>query len=317
MDITFHYPPELFNLLVDTIPLLNRSKMDVLLYFKGAGVNESYFRDLSQRVAHDKENINKYEIVRTILERLNQKGEVSLRERREVLKRIVEFDNFSACWDSDRLKAKGLVAEIRDIVNIKDSFTRMKDERETEAKKRREEQQVKLEKASKIKEEITSVKSSFYQLFSESNPYKRGKNLEPMLNELFKVYGISVRESFTLRGDEAEGIVEQIDGVVELDGNIYLVEMKWWDSPIGVPEISQHLVRIYHRGHARGIYISSSGYTEPAIKTCKEALTKTTIVLCQLQEIVFLLDKEEDLKELLRKKVQAAIADKNPFYKIN
>ena len=31
-DITFHYPPELFNLLVDTIPLLSRSKKDVLLF---------------------------------------------------------------------------------------------------------------------------------------------------------------------------------------------------------------------------------------------------------------------------------------------
>jgi hypothetical protein len=38
-DITFHYPPELFNLLVDTIPVLNRSKKDVLLFFRGAGVS--------------------------------------------------------------------------------------------------------------------------------------------------------------------------------------------------------------------------------------------------------------------------------------
>ena len=39
-DITFPYPPDLFNLLVDTIPLLNRSKKDVLLFFRGAGVHE-------------------------------------------------------------------------------------------------------------------------------------------------------------------------------------------------------------------------------------------------------------------------------------
>jgi len=32
-DITFHYPPELFNLLVDVVPLLNRSKQDVLVFF--------------------------------------------------------------------------------------------------------------------------------------------------------------------------------------------------------------------------------------------------------------------------------------------
>lgn len=37
-DITFHYPPELCNLLVDVVPLLNRSKPDVLMFFRGAGV---------------------------------------------------------------------------------------------------------------------------------------------------------------------------------------------------------------------------------------------------------------------------------------
>lgn len=35
-DITFHYPPELFNLLVDAIPALNRGKRDVLVFFRGA-----------------------------------------------------------------------------------------------------------------------------------------------------------------------------------------------------------------------------------------------------------------------------------------
>ena len=38
IDIIHHYPPEILNLLVDTIPLLCRSKNDVLVFFKGAGV---------------------------------------------------------------------------------------------------------------------------------------------------------------------------------------------------------------------------------------------------------------------------------------
>jgi len=40
MNIIHHYPPELFNLLVDTIPLLFRSKMDVVIFFLGAGVSD-------------------------------------------------------------------------------------------------------------------------------------------------------------------------------------------------------------------------------------------------------------------------------------
>ena len=30
-----------------------------------------------------------------------------------------------------------------------------------------------------------------------------------------------------LRGSEGEGVLEQIDGVIEFGGHLYLVEMKW------------------------------------------------------------------------------------------
>ena len=47
MEIIFHYPPELTQLLIQTIPLLCPSKPDVLLFFKGAGVPESVFSDIA------------------------------------------------------------------------------------------------------------------------------------------------------------------------------------------------------------------------------------------------------------------------------
>lgn len=46
-DIIFHYPPELFNLLVDVVPLLNRSKQDVLVFFRGAGVPDNITSDIA------------------------------------------------------------------------------------------------------------------------------------------------------------------------------------------------------------------------------------------------------------------------------
>jgi len=137
MDIIYHYPPELFNLLVDTIPLLCRSKKDTVLFFKGAGVGSNLTSDVEHHVLYDKDNINKYEIVRTILSKINEKGETTLRERREILKRVTEFESFSNCWPNDQLKAKGLVSEIRRVINVKDSFTRMRQEREKEKEKSR------------------------------------------------------------------------------------------------------------------------------------------------------------------------------------
>src|SRR5712692_1149020 len=93
-DIAFHYPPELFNLLVDTIPLLNRSKKDVLLFFRGAGVPNNMIEDIVQRLNTAPSEINKFEITRSVLDRLNARGEATLRERREVLRRVVDCTNF-------------------------------------------------------------------------------------------------------------------------------------------------------------------------------------------------------------------------------
>ena len=81
-EIVHHYPPELLKLLVDTIPLLCPSKRDVLVFFKGAGVSATITADLAQKVATARDSVNKYEIVREVLVRLNDKGEATLRERR-------------------------------------------------------------------------------------------------------------------------------------------------------------------------------------------------------------------------------------------
>lgn len=313
---TYHYPPELMNLLIETIPLLCRSKMDLIVFFRGAGVDEKYMIDIEQKIRKDRGSINKYEITRTILSRLNEEGDITLQPRREIIKRVVEFEDFSCCWPSEELKAKGAVSEVRRIVNVKDSFTRMNLEREKERQLRQLEQRRKIEEAQKRAKEISIIKSDLFELFSESNAQYRGKRLESVLNSLFEVYGILIKEAFTVTGDNKEGIVEQIDGVVELDGNVYLVEMKWLKSPVDIAEVSQHLVRIYHRGYARGIFISASNYTKPAINICREALQKATIILCGLDEIVRLLEEERDLKDLLKQKINAAIINKNPFYKV-
>lgn len=314
MDKFYHYPPELFNLLVDTIPLLFRSKNDVMIFFKGSGVSKQYTLDLENRVRLDRQNVTKYEIVRVVLSRLNEVGEKALRERREVLKRVVEFESFSSCWPDDQLKARGLVAEIQKVINTKDAFTRMKIARDKEAEKNRKEYQHRINEVQNLRIERSKLKEGFNNLFTITNPHKRGKALEHVLNELFKSFGILIRESFNLIGSDGEGIVEQIDGVVEVDSQVFLVEMKWWDKPIGVGEVSQHLVRIFNRGHACGIFISTSSFTQPAVVLCKESLSKVLIVLVNLEEIYKVLEQEDDLKDYLKRKIQAAIINKDPLH---
>jgi len=313
----FHYPPEVFNLLVDTIPLVCRSKQDVVLFFQGAGVAPEDVAEVAHIVVTNRNAINKFDIVRNVLTKVNARGDSGLRPRREIIKRITEFDNFDTCWDSDRLKAKGLVAELSKTVNIKDSFTRMKQERDAEREQALARQHAERVAAAKKRAKIEDASRRLFALFGMDNkPQERGKLLEAVLNDLFKVYDIHVREDFRRKSPDTGTVLEQIDGVIELDGAIHLVEMKWLSGPVGIGEFSPHLSRLFMRANAHGIFIATNGYTESVLTECKNALNLKTIFLCSLQEFVMLLQRQGDLVALLKKKSQAAIIDKNPYLEV-
>jgi len=315
LDITYHYPPELLELLCDVIPVLVRPKQGVIDFFAGAGVHDKLLGDWKLKLRQDKSSVNKYEIARAVLRQLNEIGEAGLTMRREVLKRVSQFEEFSSCWENDRYKAQGLVAQVQKLVNVKDSFTRINLERERERKERQAAHTACLEAKQKEAEKRAAIKDALYRLFGESNPWTRGKQLEAALNNLFAFAGFLVREAFTIKGDEAQGIVEQIDGAVEFDGVLYIVEMKWWDKPIGRQEIAPHLVSVYSRGDVGGIFISYLGFSPAAIDDAKTGLAQKVFVLAELQEIIRVIDREGDLKAFFKEKIHRAKTDRNPFYK--
>lgn len=317
MTEQFHYPPEVFNLLVDTIPLLCRSKQDVVLFLQGAGVASEDLTEVSRIVRINRNGINKFEIVRTVLTKVNARGDSGLRPRREIIKRVTEFDNFDTCWGSDRLKAKGLVAELGKTVNVKDSFTRMKQERDAEREQALAHQLAEQAAAAEKRAKIEDVSKRLFSLFSmDDKPQERGKVLEAVLNDLFKAYGIHIREDFRRKDLDSSLVLEQIDGVIELNGEIHMVEMKWLKEPVGVAEFGPHLVRVFGRANASGIFISNSGFTKSVIKQCAEFLNQRTTFLCSLREIVMLLQRQDDLVAMLTRKSRAAIIEKRPYFEI-
>lgn len=317
MDEAFHYPPELLALLVDAIPRLVRSKKDVLLFFRGAGVSDLLASDVRKRLETDADGISKYEIARLLLTRINESGDKHLQQRREVLKRVTEYEDFSTCWPNDQLIAKGYVGEIRKLVNVKDAFTRMNIERKKEEEAHRAAARTRQEILEKRRTSLASIRQDLGTATAEANPQKRGSLLEAVTNRLFTEYGIGVRESFRVRSDKGEGVLEQIDGVIELDGHLYLVEMKWLKGPVGKADLSEHLMRIYHRGQARGFFISASGYSPAAVDTAREALQHTVFALAEVEEIVLLLERELDLVHWLREKLRIAQLDKQPRVRVN
>jgi restriction system protein len=135
------------------------------------------------------------------------------------------------------------------------------------------------------------------------------------MNNLFRAYDALVAEDFRRKGGDG-GIEEQIDGVVEIDTQMFLVEMKWWDSALGPGEIAAHINRIMLRSGVGGIFISSSKFTPAAVEACKDFLQQRVLVLCTLREIVDVLENERDLMAMLRAKIRAAKLERNPLKEV-
>ena len=301
--------------LQNCIPLLCRAKKDVFQFFRAAGTATRHYSDWESRWNANPNSVRKYEVVRDVLKRLNEdKTDSGLRQRREIVKRVTTWEKFSTLWPDDQLKAKGLVAEIQQAVNASDSFTRMKQALEKEQQEKRAAKQQKLDAERATRDQRAELRREIASLFNESNHQKRGKALESLLNRLFASFDILVREAFTIRGDNGEGVIAQIDGAIMLNGDYYLVEMKWLKETISPADISQHVVRVLHRSEAaRGIFISATDYTPGAQHMLREALNFRIHIATGLHELIFALEKEADLKDLFKRKIQAAIIDKNPF----
>ena len=313
----YHFPPELMDLLIDTIPLLCRSKVDVLTFFRGCGVPDRYSADLRLRVQTDRESINKYEITRTILTRINESGDQTLAQRREVIKRVTEYEDFSTCWPENQLKAQGLVARVRAVVNVKDSFTRLSQERENDRRERQRQQEAQAEAKRRRREERESLRRRLIGLGAMTNPRRRGLAFEGVLNEVFKLDGLSVREAFTL-SNESGLIGEQIDGLIVMDGDPILVEAKWHADPLGVNDVSHHLIRVYGRPPGvHGLIVSASQFSTPAIEECTRALTARVLMLAEVNELVMLLeDPTASVRSWLGAKLLAARVDRQVLFRV-
>lgn len=311
---TWHYPPDFMTMMVDTMPLLVRSKTDLIAFFKGAGVNERHLADLRVRVMRDRSSIGLYEIARTVLHAINaQHDDEGMHARRELVKRVTEFTAFEKCYPDKAMAARGGVAAIKSFVHTRDSAIRI----EEAYRREREQNMAKAEAEARVVREKRAnrdaLRADIVALRSSTNPSARGRELERILARLFELDKVLVKESFTITSPSGNGIVEQIDGVIEVDGNQYLVEMKWRDAPLGVEDVSRHFTRVFGRAQSRGIFIVHPGYTSTAIETVRENLRSAPFVLCTLDEILWILEAGVTVGDWLRPKIRAAISERDPL----
>lgn len=125
---------------------------------------------------------------------------------------------------------------------------------------------------------------------------KRGYEFERFLNYYFSLEGLKPREPFKISG-------QQVDGSIQLNNQTYLIEAKWKKSKTGMNDVLLFQKKVEDRsGITRGIFISLSGYSSEAIKP--KSIGNAKIVLVEVEEIRYILEKKVSLKKLFEYKVR-------------
>ena len=307
-----HWTPDLLEQLVETVPRMVKGKGALLDLFKGAGVPDSVLGPHRELLARSKDDFKKFVVARTVLTAINDMGDVGLGPRRQILHRVTTFESFATCYDNEREKAELGVRRVRELVDRKDSFTEMKQERARESESRRTDAKLKAEAAAARNRELDEIRQVFAGLFSIADAQQRGRAFEAALTRLFQAHHISVLEPFTIYSDHGVP-TEQIDGVVDFDGLKWLVEAKWWMDGIDVPAVTQHCFRVYNRQAVGGLFISGTGYKASAIEVAKQALSQRPVVLVTLHELWQIIDARGDVVAFLTERAHAARFKNNPF----
>lgn len=143
--------------------------------------------------------------------------------------------------------------------------------------------------------ELETLKKDFYSLHSNPNRQQVGFAFEKILNGMFRLHGLSPRESFRVVG-------EQIDGSFELDHEIYLLEAKWKQEPCPEADLLVFRGKIEGKSaYTRGVFVSFNGVSRDATLAITQGKQPNFFAI-DGYDITMLLEDNVDLSTFFRKR---------------
>lgn len=134
-------------------------------------------------------------------------------------------------------------------------------------------------------------------------PQQRGLRFEEFLREMFAAFGLKPRAAFKLHG-------EQIDGSFDLAREIYLLEAKWTQDPIGAADLRILQSKVAEKTTwTRGLFVSFAGFTAEGLS----AFGRGKSVVCLSGEDIYVaLGRGLHLADVLERKVRHAAETGEP-----
>lgn len=141
------------------------------------------------------------------------------------------------------------------------------------------------------------LKQRFLVMHSATDKHQRGRDFEGFINEVFALYDLEPRASYSLE-------YEQLDGAFSLDTDHYVLEAKWWAERIGRPLLDIFKANIERKGkNTLGLYVSMSGFTSDALDVYAYS---TPFITMDGGDFMAVLEQRIRLDELMRRKKRHA-----------
>ncbi|WP_157884943.1 MULTISPECIES: restriction endonuclease [Mycobacterium] len=142
-------------------------------------------------------------------------------------------------------------------------------------------------------DDLRALHDRYVILHSSDDPHGRGKKFELLLTDLFLLFDMEPRLSYSLAH-------EQIDGSLSFDTDDYIVEARWRKDRTEPGDLEIFKGKVERKGrNALGIFISVAGFTAGALD---EYATRSPFVVFTGDDIYMVLDGRIRLDQLLRAK---------------
>lgn len=198
-------------------------------------------------------------IVSDLLDTLVGRGDGGLPALTKLCRDVASMESFAhlARLEDGDIKvreAEQAVSNLKRLVRT----NRMVDEADAQ-KKHKTRRDAEIRETNAFRRRLGEIQSLFAQVSSNTdNPQQRGRDLETVMRDLFDLFDLDPRASFSLRG-------EQIDGAFTLDSTDFIFEAKWEKDSIARDDLDVFAAKVARRlDNTLGLFLSMNSFQPTA-----------------------------------------------------
>ncbi|SRR6266536_527653 len=153
------------------------------------------------------------------------------------------------------------------------------------------------EAARKFADEVETLRQRFMEMFSMTDPHRRGYAFQDFLDRLFVLFDMEPRVEYSLQH-------EQIDGSLSFDTDDYIIEARWRKEPAGPTDADRFAKKVERKGrNALGLFVSVNGFTSGVFADYGQS---TPFFAMDGEDLMCVLEQRLRLDDLLRRKKRHA-----------